>query len=97
MALITRVTRLFAADMNAVIDQIEEPEMMLKQSLREMQETLAVSEQRLKNLQLQLAQVDELLAQAELDRELPTELYAAVAEILSWIYRANTQMKEETG
>jgi flagellar biosynthesis protein len=37
----------------------------------------------------------ELLAQIEIDREIPAELYGAVAEILSWIYRANTAMKQE--
>jgi flagellar biosynthesis protein len=37
-----------------------------------------------------------LLAQVDLDREIPAELYAAVAEILSWIYRANAHLREET-
>jgi flagellar biosynthesis protein len=37
----------------------------------------------------------ELLAQIEIDREVPPELYAAIAEILSWIYRANDTMKKE--
>jgi flagellar biosynthesis protein len=37
----------------------------------------------------------ELLAQVDIDREIPTELYAAVAEVLSWIYRANDAMKKE--
>jgi flagellar biosynthesis protein len=38
----------------------------------------------------------ELLAQVELDREIPAELYSAVAEVLSWIYRANEEMRKET-
>jgi flagellar biosynthesis protein len=37
----------------------------------------------------------ELLAQVEVDREIPAELYAAVAEILSWIYRANDEIRKE--
>ncbi len=37
----------------------------------------------------------ELLAQVDLDREIPPELYAAVAEVLSWIYRANEAMRKE--
>ncbi len=37
----------------------------------------------------------ELLGQVELDREIPVELYGALAEILSWIYKANAQMKKE--
>jgi flagellar biosynthesis protein len=39
----------------------------------------------------------ELLAQVELDREIPPELYGAVAEVLSWIYRANTSLKQGGG
>jgi flagellar biosynthesis protein len=31
----------------------------------------------------------ELLAEIEIDREIPPELYGAIAELLSWIYRAN--------
>ena len=38
----------------------------------------------------------ELLAQIEIDREIPSELYAAVAELLSWIYRANTALAKES-
>ncbi len=37
----------------------------------------------------------ELLAQIEIDREIPPELYAAVAELLSWIYRANNALAKE--
>jgi flagellar biosynthesis protein len=37
----------------------------------------------------------ELLAQVDIDREIPPELYAAVAEVLSWIYRANSEMRKE--
>lgn len=36
----------------------------------------------------------ELLAQVDIDQEIPSELYAAVAEILSWIYSANNALKE---
>jgi len=37
----------------------------------------------------------ELLAQVDVDREIPPELYAAVAELLSWIYKANESMRKE--
>ncbi len=46
MALINRVARLFKADFNAVLDQIEEPEQLLKQAIRDMEDELAVNEQR---------------------------------------------------
>lgn len=38
----------------------------------------------------------ELLAQVDLDKQIPAELFAAVAEILSWLYRANEEMKKES-
>jgi flagellar biosynthesis protein len=37
----------------------------------------------------------ELLAQVDIDQEIPSELYAAVAEVLAWIYRANDEMKRD--
>lgn len=46
MALINRVTRLFRADFNAVLDHIEEPEQLLKQAIRDMEDELASIEQR---------------------------------------------------
>jgi phage shock protein A len=48
MALINRVTRLFKADFHAVLDQIEEPEQLLKQAIREMEDELAESGQRIR-------------------------------------------------
>ena len=45
MALINRVSRLFKADFNAVLDHIEEPEQLLKQAIRDMEDELATSEQ----------------------------------------------------
>lgn len=41
MALITRIGRLFCADFHAVLDKIEEPDILLKQALREMEEIVA--------------------------------------------------------
>lgn len=41
MALITRFSRLFSADLHAVLDRLEEPEILLKQAVREMEEELA--------------------------------------------------------
>lgn len=50
MALINRVARLFKADFHAVLDQIEEPELLLKQAIREMEEELVIAGQRVKSL-----------------------------------------------
>jgi phage shock protein A len=45
MALINRISRLFKADFHAVLDQIEEPEALLKQAIRDMEDDLANTEQ----------------------------------------------------
>src|SRR5512143_3736659 len=45
MALINRMSRLFTADMHAMLDRIEEPDVLLKQAIREMEEELAHGEQ----------------------------------------------------
>jgi phage shock protein A len=41
MALITRLSRLMRADLNALLDRLEEPDILLAQALRDMQQTLA--------------------------------------------------------
>ncbi len=46
MALINRISRLFKADFHAVLDQIEEPEQLLKQAIRDMEDDLTTTEQR---------------------------------------------------
>lgn len=40
MALVTRISRLFKADMHAIIDSIEEPESLLRQAIREMEDLI---------------------------------------------------------
>jgi len=49
MALINRVSRLFKADFHAVLDHIEEPEQLLKQAIRDMEDELAATEQCIAN------------------------------------------------
>jgi phage shock protein A len=68
MALITRVSRLFRADLHAVLDRIEEPDLLLRQAVREMEDELAQDQQRLKSMQLEQAQLSARCA--ELDRVL---------------------------
>lgn len=50
MALINRMSRLFTADVHAVLDRIEEPDVLLKQAIREMEEEVVRSEQALRQL-----------------------------------------------
>lgn len=53
MALISRISKLLTADAHAVLDRLEEPEALLKQAVRDMEEALTESEQRYKQLQQQ--------------------------------------------
>ena len=62
MALITRLTRLFEADFHAVLDRIEEPELQLRQAVREMQFALDQDRQRSKLLQHEADQLDKTAA-----------------------------------
>ncbi len=54
MTLMTRISRLFKADFHAVMDTIEEPEVLLRQAVRDMEEALDASAQRLIFLQDQI-------------------------------------------
>ncbi len=65
MALITRVSRLFRADLHAVLDRIEEPEVLLRQAVREMEEELAQDERRLKLMAHERAEMATRAAQIE--------------------------------
>lgn len=44
MAIIARLSRLFQADLHAVLDKIEEPELLLKQAIRDMEESITTDE-----------------------------------------------------
>lgn len=50
MALISRFSRLLRADLHAVLDHLEEPDVLLRQAVREMEEALASDALRLKRL-----------------------------------------------
>jgi len=53
MALISRISRLFKADFHAVLDQLEEPHMVLNQAIREMEEELNAGEIRRRDAQIE--------------------------------------------
>lgn len=68
MALINRMSRLLTADLHAVLDRIEEPEALLRQAIREMEDAVADGERRIKALE---AERDGLAARrAKLDASL---------------------------
>ena len=64
MALITRLSRLFQADFHAVLDSIEEPDIQLKQAVREMEFDLQQDEQALALLQHEAEQLAGIVDEA---------------------------------
>jgi len=77
MAISTRIKRLFHADVNAILDVIEEPDVILKQAIREMQENLdwkrgrlARNEKNLETLKSHDGHLGEQIAKAEEDLKL---------------------------
>jgi len=68
MALLTRISRLFRADIHAVLDRVEEPGVLLRQAIREMEEAHALDEQRFKLSNHEQAQLG--TRKADLERAL---------------------------
>lgn len=50
MSLLHRIARLFKADIHGILDALEEPDVMLKQAVREMREEIEQSEMQLKTV-----------------------------------------------
>jgi phage shock protein A len=59
MSLLHRITRLFKADIHGILDALEEPDVMLKQAVREMQEEIEQSEAQLKTAGKQLERFEQ--------------------------------------
>ena len=72
MTLLARINRLFKADVHAVLDSIEEPNLLLQQSIREMESALDQTMCMLVNQQNTAKRLDELLAQS-LDSQLQSQ------------------------
>lgn len=97
MALIRRVSRLFAADMHAVLDQIEEPEIVLRQAIREMEEELARQRQRQKWLRTEIeAAAAKTASFDEARRDLDAKLDICFANDNETLARKLTRRKLET-
>lgn len=67
MSLIKRITRLCKADLHGLLDDLEEPEAVVKQAIREMEDDIAQQEQRLAELhaiQARLTRESEELTEA---------------------------------
>jgi phage shock protein A len=69
MALITRLGRLFKADMHAVIDRLEAPDVLLKQAVREMEEAVAAGQRSLAGAEADRKRIGARLAELAQQRE----------------------------
>lgn len=97
MALIRRVSRLFAADMHAVLDQIEAPDIVLRQAIREMEEELARQRQRRKWLGAEIEAVSGKIEALEaLVQDLDARLDVAFANGSETLARRLIRRKLET-
>ena len=84
MAIVNRITRLFTADVHAVLDRLEEPDALLRQAIREMEAALAEQAQVQKRLQIDREQ--QARRHGEIERAL-----AAIAEELELSFAAGNQ------
>jgi phage shock protein A len=84
MALINRVTRLFRADLHAVLDRVEEPDILLRQAIREMEEDLTRDEQAYRRHEREHEQL------AKKESEL-RQLHAALGEELDVCFAADKE------
>lgn len=101
MALITRISRLFRADLHAVLDRIEEPDLLLRQAIREMEEAYARDEQRFKLLSHEEAQLttrknDLDLSLEQLSEELDVCFSADNEELARTLIRRKLEMQQQT-
>lgn len=60
MAILTRLTRLLKADLHALLDRMEAPDVLLQQALRDMEAELQQSHQQQQQRQQQLNQMERL-------------------------------------
>lgn len=68
MPLLNRISRLFTADAHAVLDRLEEPDVLLRQAIREMEEHTIASAERIRCLEQEQATLAR--TQADLSRSL---------------------------
>lgn len=65
MAIVNRISRLFSADVHAVLDRIEEPAALLKQSLREMEAAVADLRRQLQQREAERGRISQRCGQVD--------------------------------
>lgn len=98
MALINRISRLLKADFNAVLDQIEEPEQLLKQAIRDMDDELAATGQRIalcahEHEGLNVRRQQAMAASAEFDQQLDLCFQSGKDELAKALVRRKLEAK----
>lgn len=79
MGMMTRIMRLWKADMHGVMDQLEDKALMLKQCLREMEQSLQQKQRRLNQLRSTCEQIQAQLAARDKEQlKLEADLSLAV-------------------
>ncbi len=59
MTIVNRMSRMIKADIHGIMDKVEEPKLMLKHALREMDELIEKEEEKQRNLASNLVQIDD--------------------------------------
>lgn len=98
MALMTRVSRLLRADVHAVLDRLEEPDVLLHQAIRDIEEVIAEQRNRLQSArkerqQLRRRSEDMVGRLGELGQQLDAALSADNADVARAVVRRQLETK----
>lgn len=98
MALMTRVSRLLRADVHAVLDRLEEPDVLLQQAIRDMEEVIAdlrngVNLNRKERQQLRRRSEDVTQRASDLSQQLDAALSAGNEEVARGVVRRQLECK----
>jgi phage shock protein A len=98
MAILSRMMRLFKADVHGVMDQLEDKELLLKQYLREMEASLEDKQGRLNRSERSIRQAESNLAQREaevqnLEDDLDLAVRRAKDDIARMLIRKRRSLK----
>lgn len=102
MAIINRVSRLFTADVHAVLDRIEDPEVLLRQCIREMEQDLDAGERRIGGLTLEREQLASRKHQCgrsleEIATQLDVCFEAGEADLARGLIRRRLELEQQCG
>jgi len=99
MAIINRVSHLFRADIHAVLDHLEAPEALLRQSIRDMREALDRRTELINSAERQQARLSKMLEahdgdRLELDRQLDLAFESDQEDLCRQLVRRKLQLQQ---